>query len=492
MDYYMDSDLIDAVSWLAGEFSQLIEDPFSDYENEYPIVTITKTSSEFIPCWSSIELKNDEIVMSTSVPKFTVNEEINKKIYVGSCDILSLEVDSIAVFLEESNKYKSKLAKRVVIQSGGQIDYDRILRLRSGESLLARVYNVGTDNVIFAMVSHFSSKYHEASSNILNMTIRDCLKSAIEKGIEVIAFPVSIDDDVYYPMLQFLDTLLRTLRRWLELPEINSKIRRIYLITHVASSYDDSTVSSSRSLNCMQVVGSTDNSKNLFNLLRRYFPKNSYDELLSADLTTSGDVNGEISSEERKIRISGGFESHSSKPLLNLGESLRVSNDSKSTQEDSDYAYYLKLSYSISRLPIYKEFERSKFVVRCGNDREKRPVIAINAKSFNTAEYTYSLCYILGVIKPFIQHKFVIAVVNLDHSMINSTTLLKLLRDLCEVFGEKRTKNIAAIYFHRCSWALRSYLFLISTFLPTEVWDAAVFVDSFKEIAHLGLDPCDF
>uniref|UniRef100_A0A3B0MMR7 Divergent CRAL/TRIO domain containing protein, putative n=1 Tax=Theileria annulata TaxID=5874 RepID=A0A3B0MMR7_THEAN len=504
----MDSDIVEAVTWLASEFAELadfIEDPFPEEHNDYKVVPINKISTETVPSWNSVKLPSDEIALSTNVPKFLVNEAINNKIHVGSSDLLGLEVEAFTIFLEESNKYKSKMVKRLVargkIQSNGQLELEHVHRMRSGESHLTRVYNVGSTNAIFAMICRYSKKYHDASTNILNMAVRESLKEAIEKGIDILAYPTSIEEDVVYPDFQYLDTLLRTLRRWLELPEVSSKISKIYLISHTpAESYysDDSTASSIGAYNCMEVIGNkNDSSKDLLNLLRRYFPRTNYEELLSADLATTGNVNGEIVSEERNIRISEGFSTNSSKPVsskpvINLAESLRVSNDSDSTQKESEYSYYLKLYYSISKLPVYTKLRDSRFVEWQRTDPQKRPVLIINTKNYEISNPEYSLCYILGCVKAFIHHKFVIVVLHLDHSIINSTSLLNLLSNLCRIFGKERTKNIAAIYFHKCSWALRSYLFFTSALLPTEVWDATVFVDSYREVSHLGLDPSLF
>eukprot|EP00375_Theileria_parva_P002600 XP_765280.1 hypothetical protein [Theileria parva strain Muguga] len=272
------------------------------------------------------------------------------------------------------------------------------------------------------MICRYSRKYHDASSNILNMSIRESLKVAIEKGIEILAYPVSIEEDVVYPDYQYLDTLLRTLRRWLELPEVSSKISKIYLISHTPSEScysDDSTASSIGAYNCMEVIGNkNETNKDLFNLLRRYFPRTNYEELLSADLATTGNVNGEIVAEERNIRISEGFNTISSKtvstkPVINLAESLRVSTDSDSTQKESEYSYYLKLYYSISKLPVYTKLKDSRFVEWQRTDPQKRPVLIINAKNYDISNPEYALSYILGCVKAFIHHKFVIVVLHL-------------------------------------------------------------------------------
>lgn len=125
--------------------------------------------------------------------------------------------------------------------------------LRCGDVLLQRSYNIGSDYVIYAITPLYSFKFPEASANILNMAVREVLKIAIESNITTIAFPFSPENnDAVYPVVEFVHVLLRTLRRWLEIPAVASKIYGIYLI------------------------GGNDN---IYPILRRYFPRNSAEEV---------------------------------------------------------------------------------------------------------------------------------------------------------------------------------------------------------------------
>lgn len=65
----MDSDIVEAVTWLAAEFAELadlIDDPFPEEHNEYQVVPINKISTETIPSWNSVKLPNDEIALCKS------------------------------------------------------------------------------------------------------------------------------------------------------------------------------------------------------------------------------------------------------------------------------------------------------------------------------------------------------------------------------------------------------------------------------------------
>ncbi|AFZ79689.1 hypothetical protein BEWA_025380 [Theileria equi strain WA] len=463
----LDYGIIDAVGWLADEVSHILDTP----PNE-EIEPIKKLPQSSIPAWTSTKIRTGDISLSTKTPNFHVQEELNEKIFVGQGNIICLEVDAIVVFIDETNKYTSHQARLIQKQSGCILNYEPMYSIKCTECTLIHAYNIGSPKVVFAMNCRFSNKYPEASSNILNTCIRNALKCAIEHGVETIAYPLQIRE---FPDEHYVETLCRTLRRFLENETVKKKIKKVFLVyTQEDSSHD------------------WDSAKEyVTQMLQRFFPRDAYEESMSADIARPGNELGELADEERNIRIGAGFATstvdrdRTTSPLVNFGSSSRVGNERRNTEE---YTYYLKLAYSISKMSIYKSMRGSNFVRMSGNDKFNRPVIVVDARDYTFSdEHEYALAYALGVINPFIQYKFVIAVLHLDHSIITSTALLRLLRDLCHVFGVQRTKNIAGIYFHRCGWALKGYLGMISAFLPTQVWEASMFVDSLEELKELNL-----
>ncbi|KAK2194834.1 bifunctional CXXC motif containing zinc binding protein [Babesia duncani] len=329
-------------------------------------------------------------------PKFQIHDAINSKIFITDCDPLALEVGCFVAFLDELNKHKSKIALRIERYCGRRLAYEEVEALRCGEILCSRSYNIGSDYVIYAIAPRHSEKYPEASANILNMCVREALKTMIDAGVTTIAFPMSSESELSYPKCDFVNTLLRTLRKWLELPAVASKVQKIFLIGKMTEFYP---------------------------LVRRYFPRNTNDETLSAEIATTGNEFGELVYEERNIRVSHGpllqdVAVPKKAPLANFGKD-------RQGQNDDQYDHYLKLAYSLKRMDIYKELESGNFVYKCGNDDANRPVILFDAYNFTFAQqHNYALAYALATCNRFLQEKFVVVLANLDASLVKAAGLL--------------------------------------------------------------------
>lgn len=130
--------------------------------------------------------------------------------------------------------------------------YEEFERLRCGEIMLQKCYNIGSEYVIYAIAPRFSSKYPDASANILNMCVREAFKAAIEAGMDTIAFPLKMGKELTYPNADFATTVLRAVRRWLELPAVAHKIAKVFLFGLDEDSYS---------------------------IMRRYFPRDKIEEV---------------------------------------------------------------------------------------------------------------------------------------------------------------------------------------------------------------------
>ncbi|KAK2197879.1 bifunctional Macro domain/Macro domain-like/CRAL-TRIO lipid binding domain superfamily [Babesia duncani] len=456
------SGIAGALDWIVGEIGQFVEVEFAEPLNEPSVTPITRISQDAIPCWTEYKHSgtSDSPIARELPPKFQIHDAINSKIFITDCDPLALEVGCFVAFLDELNKHKSKIALRIERYCGRRLAYEEVEALRCGEILCSRSYNIGSDYVIYAIAPRHSEKYPEASANILNMCVREALKTMIDAGVTTIAFPMSSESELSYPKCDFVNTLLRTLRKWLELPAVASKVQKIFLIGKMTEFYP---------------------------LVRRYFPRNTNDETLSAEIATTGNEFGELVYEERNIRVSHGpllqdVAVPKKAPLANFGKD-------RQGQNDDQYDHYLKLAYSLKRMDIYKELESGNFVYKCGNDDANRPVILFDAYNFTFAQqHNYALAYALATCNRFLQEKFVVVLANLgkfsiqftypDASLVKAAGLLVLFRDLCQVLGPTRIQCMGAVYFHRCSWAIKSFAYLVSGLLPDEVWQASIFVGS--------------
>lgn len=123
-----------------------------------------------------------------------------------------------------------------------------------------RAYNIGSPKVVFAMNCRFSSKYPEASSNILNTCIRNAIKCAIKHDVETIAYPLHIQE---FPDEHYVETLCRTLRKFMENETVKKKIKKVFLVyTQGNGSHD------------------WDSAKEyIMDMLKKFFPRNAYEEV---------------------------------------------------------------------------------------------------------------------------------------------------------------------------------------------------------------------
>ncbi|ORM40457.1 Protein GDAP2 -like protein [Babesia sp. Xinjiang] len=397
------ADLAETVCWVVGEIGQLIDSDWDEYVPRESIRPIKKVPQDKMEPWTGYEKwRRAEVTRPDVHPKFYINKELNSKLYIGSCDILELEVGAIAVFLDELSPHASRMARRIQIQSGKPMPHDEFNRLRCGDVMLQRSYNIGSEHVAYAIAPRYSTKYPDASANIVNMCVREVLKASIDAGVDTVAFSLMMGREFTYPDEEFATAVLRSVRRWLELPVVADKIRRVFIFGIDAEVYS---------------------------VMRRFFPRDKVEEHLSGELLEAGNEYGEIVKEERSIRISEGFAGETataddgdsgnertqmSAVLANFGDNCRVGSDRNISAKDYDFDYYYRLSLSLMQLPVYREMDDSGFAMLLGRDIAQRPVIAIDASKIPSGlSNTHMVAYVLRIMQPIIQNKFVVLLRNM-------------------------------------------------------------------------------
>ncbi|GBE62233.1 -Ganglioside-induced differentiation-associated 2, putative [Babesia ovata] len=398
-------DLADTVCWVVGEIGQILDPEFLDCPTREPPKYIKKVPQCHMDAWNNFhKWVISEVPTCKAEPKFLINEELNEKIFIGNCDILELEVGAIAVFLDEYTPHASRTARRIQIQSGNEIPYEELSRLRCGDVLLRRSYNIGSEHVVYAVSPRYSTKYPDAWANVLNMCVREALKAAISAGVDSVAFPLTMGREGTYPDNGFATAVLRAVRRWLELPTVATNIARVFFFGVDEESY------------C---------------LMRRFFPRDKTEEKLSAEISEAGNEYGEIVKEERNIRISAGLRSENGEsddttakpmqinaPLANFSDNCRVGSDRQLSAKDYDFDYYCRLSLSLMRTPVYREMDDSGFAMILGRDVAQRPVIAIDAaKMPSSISNTHAVAYVLRIMQPILQNKFVMLLLNMGREL---------------------------------------------------------------------------
>nr|BAN65318.1 conserved hypothetical protein [Babesia bovis] len=466
------ADIAETVCWVVGEIGQLIDPDYDDFIEREPIKPIRKVSQERMEPWTTCERwRKHEVPPSDTQPKFSVNHDVNNKVYIGTCDILELEVGAVAVFLDELSPFVSRTAKRIHIQSGKSMPYEEFEKMRCGDVMTQRSYNIGSEYAIYTIAPRYASKYPDASANIVNMCVREVLKTAIDTGLDTVAIPLKMGREYTYPDEQFTTAVLRSLRRWLEIPAVSNKIKRVFL-------FDIDT--------------------DAYSLLRKFFPRDKNEEKLSGELNEIGNEYGEIVKEERNIRISAGFTNRADSPedtepkkerpqvnitLGNSGDNCRVGSDRQLSAKDYNFDYYYRLSLSLMQSPVYKEMDDSGFAMLLGRDIAERPVIAIDASRMpSTASNTHMVAYILRIMQPVLQNKFVVALLNMDHSIMIASNVCTVATELFQVLGYKRLRNLGVVYVHRSGWTTRGILYVMMAFLPESVGEAVIYIDSDQEL----------
>lgn len=467
MTEHIAADIADTVFWVVGEIGNLLDADFPDFGPSTRPLELRKVSQSCMEPWTGFQkIRKLEATTSSAPPKFKVNTDLNNKVFIGSCDMLELEVGAIAVFLDEISPATSRIARRIQLQSGKEMPYEEFERLRCGEIMLQKCYNIGSEYVIYAIAPRFSSKYPDASANILNMCVREAFKAAIEAGMDTIAFPLKMGKELTYPNADFATTVLRAVRRWLELPAVAHKIAKVFLFGLDEDSYS---------------------------IMRRYFPRDKIEERLSGEIIDAGNEYGELVKAERGIRISAGITRDSEETergnnnerlnihatLANFTDNCRFGSDKQISQKDRDFEYYSRLSLSIMSLPVYRQMDDSEFVTRNGRDVAQRPVIAIDASKMpDGLNHAHAMAYILRMMQPVIQTPFVMVLLNMDHAFFTASTICTILTQLFQVLGSKRLRNLGVLYVHRCGWTIRGLLYIMTSFLQDNVHDAIIYLDS--------------
>ncbi|GIX65703.1 ganglioside-induced differentiation-associated protein 2 [Babesia caballi] len=467
------ADLADGVDWLLWTICSHLDDselPYAYDGRVEPAERIRKVpQSDAVPWARCVPFGSPETAPLNAQPKFQVDPEVNAKVYIGRCSMLELELGALAVFLDEMTPYKSPLAQRIRQLSEIDDTDQELHRLRCGDALLRRSYNIGSEHVIYVCAPHFSTKFPDASANIIAMCVRNTLKKAISAGASSVGLPLMLCEGVPYPKCEFATAVLRAVRRCLELPAIAQNIAKVFFF-----GMDDET----------------------YSIARRFFPRDAAEERLSGDILEPGNEFGEIVREERNIRISAGFQAEPSSTddagtaRTNIGSSLsnftgncRVGSDGQLSAKDHDFTYYCRLALSLMRLPVYQEMDESKFALRLCHDVAGRPVISIDAARMPSGlSHTHAMAYTLHIAQHDLSSKFAVALLNMDHSLIAASNVCSVATQFFQVLGDERLRNLAVVYVHRSGWATRGLLYVLMAFLPDALRDSVIHVDSSQEL----------
>ncbi|CAE7266783.1 Ganglioside-induced differentiation-associated protein 2 [Symbiodinium microadriaticum] len=284
----------DPISWIAGDDDDLRPGPSSPgLILPAPIATPLAA----LTSWGAWGLDDAPLWHRP----FSVEPEINSKLFLWQGDLCSLEVDALLAPVAAGYTPGCSTVFGRVLQHGGPDLREELRHMegcRSGEARSCKAYNLPCQRLLLTVGPKYKDKYQVAAQNTLNACYRESMQLLVESGHRTVAVPCYWYSQGY-PMEEQAHVGLRTLRRCLE------KLR---------ASVDSAVL----------VAGTTHELELYESLLPLYFPRNEFEARHAAAVLPDSCWNewGEVSMEERRIRVSN-----------------HVVSDSHDEAEDSDLVF---------------------------------------------------------------------------------------------------------------------------------------------------------
>jgi len=252
--------------------------------NEVSLFTVLETLSS----WSSQSPLNDiggSSEQSKNVCKdckINVDGNLNKKLYISNTNIALLEVDGIALPINEMCEMKTSLSFRVYKVAGSDfvLDFNKIDDLKTGDVIVTPPSDLHARFALHAMEPKVNHRYRSAAESSLHQCYRNLLEKARSLHLRTVAISplYSTSDQLLYNHMTHI--ALRTVRCYLD---------------RFADAFD-------------AIVFVTDEDTNTFYecLAPVYFPRTSH-EALTGEKARKGlefDEWGGSLYDERSIRIS--------------------------------------------------------------------------------------------------------------------------------------------------------------------------------------------
>ncbi|EGG15264.1 ganglioside induced differentiation associated protein 2 [Cavenderia fasciculata] len=336
--------------------------------------------------------KMDKVVHETA--PFPIDHMINEKIIFWIGDVWRLDTDAIIYPNNTHLSDRDGICGPIFYYGGREIINDIKLQngseCRIGESIVTGAGKLPARFVIHSNCPTFNPKYLTAAENALNSCYRSSLEIATEHNLKTLGLACIHNDTKHFPPVLGAHIALRTIRRYLE--RYGQKIDKIVL-------------------SLVNIIDIEIYKK----ILPMYFPRTTDElEFQQRNLPKEhGDKNGELVSEDRKIRIKSLFRnfdddyieqedeindfnpfSNNNNNNNNYGSSDESSDDSFISKKDdpdvlkkkkkviveeidnpiqSRFKYYLNLSKSDD----FSTLENSNFMFKTMDSTTGRPIIVI-------------------------------------------------------------------------------------------------------------------
>lgn len=312
-------------------------------------------------------------------PPFEVDSGLNAKVHLWQGDLCSVEVDALLTPTAAGFTCGASTVFNKVLRHGGKelrADLRHVEGCRSGEARMAKAYGLPSCRLLLTVGPKYKDKYQVAAQNTLNACYRECFQLLVEADLRTIAIPCTWYTKGYPPGEQ-VHVALRTLRRCLE------KLRH--------------------AVDAVVLVAAQPAEVELYaSLLPLYFPRCPAEAEAAADSlpVCCWHPWGEVSVEERRIRVSGVVRSLGNEddddrgaPMFSPDDEAdkafldcREDADDKArqrlqgtmTEADSmDVARAACLRYIRYSKQVQAETESKRFVYRAGQDRFGRHAVVL-------------------------------------------------------------------------------------------------------------------
>eukprot|EP01091_Cochliopodium_minus_P019473 TRINITY_DN8195_c0_g1_i1.p1 TRINITY_DN8195_c0_g1~~TRINITY_DN8195_c0_g1_i1.p1 ORF type:complete len:486 (+),score=148.48 TRINITY_DN8195_c0_g1_i1:41-1498(+) len=432
--------------------------------------------------WQDMSEENTLNGINIPNPKITINENINKKIFLWKGDICTLDVDAIVNSTNETFNEKTGISARIMSLAGGELKQElkQLESCRTGEAKITSGYSLPSRYIIHTVGPRYNVKYVNAAENALHSCYRSCLQVLKEQHLKSIAFCVINSPTRGYPMEGGAHVALRTVRRVLE---------------HYEGDFSN-------------IIFTIDNDSEFeiySNILPLYFPRNPTElELSNKNLPESiGNEWGEHIIEERVIRIStfpgsndeeNPVESSSWLDSEEINPSLTIMQDDldekrvqriKSSQEiEAEKTELLYQSYlERARKTDLSFFSNLNIVSVTGRDSSDRPIITVcMCKLPETGvDMEKFLLYLIKVMDPMVNSKYNLVYYHSNMSSKNKPEF-SWLKNVYNIFSVKYSNNLHLLFIVHPTFWLKLVVNFIKTFSSTSFLTKLRYYNSLQEL----------
>eukprot|EP00811_Abedinium_folium_P011757 NODE_2088_length_2295_cov_6.812731.p1 GENE.NODE_2088_length_2295_cov_6.812731~~NODE_2088_length_2295_cov_6.812731.p1 ORF type:complete len:485 (+),score=128.63 NODE_2088_length_2295_cov_6.812731:406-1860(+) len=429
---------------------------------------------------------------SGRAPPFAADVCLNTKIIVWEGDAAFLEVDALIAPTAAGYQVGASTIFAKVLSYGGRelkVELKHLEPCRSGEAHICKAFNLPCRHLLLTVGPKYKEKYHVAAENTLNACYRECMQLAAESEIRTVAVPATWYDKGYPPQEQ-AHVALRTLRRCLE------KLRA--------------------SIDTVVIAAANSQDADLYqDLLPLYFPRSDDEAERGASVLPDSCWNswGEVSIEERKIRISNlavsADDSDDGGSCLTAKPTLSPENEQDRSffdaRDDADNTALRRLEgllteaedEATARAVCYRYMRRARevdnlpqhlrYVYRAGKDRYDRHVVVLlgaRLPQLGTQDERMMPMFVKEL-ESLRAERFILIYVNTSVSALDMSKL-EVLQEMLAMMGARYRQSIDQVLILHPGLAFRAAFALgraMSNY-AADVWHDSVYVEDLGELSR--------